>query len=219
MPQPRLPYFAQRQGEPRAMPKDPIHTDPLSGETLPGPEEEETIPPPQVSPEAPPPLLADVPDALLAEACKTRLCPACPVRGEAEDTKLRALADLDNTRKRMAREKEEHIRYAAESVLADIIPALDNLDLALAHAPGDAGSKNFVLGVKMTRKLLLDSLARHGLTEVGALGEPFDPSLHEALNTEANRDFAENTVCGLLGRGYRLKDRLLRPAKVTVCKF
>ena len=138
---------------------------------------------------------------------------------EAEDIKLRALADMDNTRKRLAREKEEHSRYAAENVLSDILPALDNLDLALSHAPQDQASKNFVIGVEMTRKLLLDSLSRHGLTTVGELGEEFDPAVHEAVNMEAHTEYPEGSVCGLMTRGYRLKDRLLRPARVAVCKL
>ncbi len=167
---------------------------------------------------APPPL-AEVADEELVRACKARVCPDCPVLREAEDVKLRALADLENTRKRLAREKEEFSRFAGESVIADILPALDNLDLALAHAPKEGDCKNFVIGVEMTRKLLLDSLSRHGLAQLGELGEAFDPAVHEAVGMEAHTEFPEGAVCGLLSRGYRLKDRLLRPAKVTVCKF
>lgn len=174
---------------------------------------------PAVDSEAVPPPLDDIPDEMLLQACKARLCPSCPVLREAEDIKLRALADMDNARKRLTREKEEHSRYAAETVLADILPALDNLDLALAHAPREPGAKNFVVGVEMTRKLLLDSLSRHGLTTVGELGEVFDPSVHEAVNLEAHTEYPEGAVCGLMTRGYRLKDRLLRPARVAVCKL
>ena len=174
---------------------------------------------PVVDGQATPALFGDVPDELMLEACKERFCPSCPMLKEAEDIKLRALADMDNTRKRLAREKEEHSRYAAESVLSDILPALDNLDLALSHAPQDPASKNFVIGVEMTRKLLLDSLSRHGLTTVGELGEEFDPAVHEAVNMEAHSEYPEGSVCGLMTRGYRLKDRLLRPARVAVCKL
>lgn len=200
------------------MPKK-FYSDSFSGDTHMNGQENDTPCCPVVDSEAAPAPLDDISDELLLQACKTRLCPSCPVLREAEDIKLRALADLDNTRKRLAREKEEHSRYAAETVLADILPALDNLDLALAHAPREPGAKNFVIGVEMTRKLLLDSLSHHGLTTVGELGEVFDPTVHEAVNLEAHTEYPEGTVCGLMTRGYRLKDRLLRPARVAVCKL
>lgn len=142
----------------------------------------------------------------------------CPHCAESDKARLLALAELENARKRMAREKEGFIKYAGEAVIADILPALDNLDLALAYAPEGKECRNFVIGVDMTRKLLLDALARHGLEQVGQLGEPFDPALHEAMSMEPHAGYADGQVCGLLGKGYKLKDRLLRPAKVTVCK-
>ena len=142
----------------------------------------------------------------------------CPLCAEADKARLLALADLENTRKRLAREKEDFLRYAGETVIADILPALDNLDLALAYAPESAECKNFVLGVDMTRKLLIDALARHGLTPVGGVGETFDPARHEAVGLEPAPEFASGQVCKLLNKGYLLKDRLIRPAKVIVCK-
>jgi molecular chaperone GrpE len=174
-------------------------------------------PDPLVSPEPEIPL-PDVTDEELALACRARLGLSAADRQEAEDIRLRALADMDNARKRLAREKEEFQRYAGESVLADILPALDTLDLALSHAPRDEACRNFVIGVDMTRKILLEALERHGLTEVGQLGEPFDPANHEAIGAEKHPDYAPDTVCALMSKGYRLKDRLLRPAKVVVCK-
>lgn len=142
----------------------------------------------------------------------------CPLCAEAEKSRLLALADLDNARKRLAREKEDFLRYAGETVLADILPALDNLDLALSYAPQAKECQNFVIGVDMTRKLLLDALQKHGLKPIGGLGEEFNPADHEAMATEAHPDYAPGQICGLMSKGYRLKDRLLRPAKVTVCK-
>ena len=194
-------------------------TDPYSGSDPHDAEGYETPVSPVVDDTVAPPPLADVTDDVLVQASKARICPSCPLLREAEDIRLRALAETDNTRKRLAREKEEFARYAGETVIADILPALDNLDLALTHAPRDAASKNFVIGVEMTRKLLLDSLSRHGLAPVGELGEAFDPAMHEAVGMEAHTEFPEGTVCGLMTRGYRLKDRLLRPARVTVCKL
>ena len=158
---------------------------------------------------------AEEPDPEFVGGLGNQPCPLCE---DAEKGRLRALADLDNARKRLAREKEEFIRYAAEGILSDILPALDNLDLALAYAPQDPASKNFVVGVDMTRKLLLEALARHGLKQVGSLGESFDPAMHEAVGAEPHPEYESDHVCGLMNKGYMLKDRLLRPARVTVCK-
>jgi molecular chaperone GrpE len=164
-------------------------------------------------------LLSLVPDARLQEECQKRLCPACPVKKEFEDTHLRALADLDNSKKRLAREREEQVRFAAESVLGDIIPSLDNLDLALQHADNYKGCKDFVVGVQMTRKLLLDALAKHGLAQAeGAVGEVFNPALHDAVGMVDAPGVADNHICSILSHGYTLNGRLLRPARVVVCK-
>ncbi len=157
-------------------------------------------------------------DEQLVALCRQRVCPECSVKKEAEEIKLRSLADLDNARKRLAREKDEQVRFAAEAVLSDILPSLDNLDLALQHAGSHEACKNFVVGVQMTRKLMLDALQKHGLVQVGAMGEEFDPSRHEAVGMQDVPEVPEGYVCGLLSYGYTLKDRLLRPARVMVCK-
>lgn len=154
----------------------------------------------------------------LLKLCRGQICPVCPTCKEAEEAQLRALADLDNTKKRLLREKDEQTAYVSEKILNDIIPALDNLHLALQHAPHDEGSKNFVVGVEMTLKLLLDTLGQHGLEEVGRIGEAFDPAIHEAVGMNDIPEIPDNHISALLSRGYRLKGRLLRPAKVMVCK-
>lgn len=163
-------------------------------------------------------LLSVVPDDRLREECERRLCPSCPVKKEADEARLRALAELDNAKKRLAREREEQVRFAAEAVLGDILPSLDNLDLALQHAGNYEGCKDFVVGVQMTRKLLQDALSRHGLAQVGAVGEEFNPALHEAVGMVNAPDVPDNHVCSLLSSGYTLNGRLLRPARVVVCK-
>lgn len=165
-----------------------------------------------------PGLLSTIPQETLEAECRKRVCPACPVKKEADAERLRALADLDNARKRLQREKEEQVRFAAEAVLADILPSLDNLDLALQHAGEHEACKNFVVGVRMTRKLLLEALSKHGLTMVGHVGEEFNPAFHEAVGMVHSQDVPDNHVCSLLSSGYTLNDRLLRPAKVMVCK-
>jgi molecular chaperone GrpE len=160
--------------------------------------------------------LSFVPDDVLSAECRKRICPTCPAKKEADDALLRALADLDNSKKRLAREREEQVRFAAESVLADILPSLDNLDLALLHAGADPAS--LAVGVQMTRKLLLDALAKNGLHQTGAVGEEFNPAIHEAVGTVNSPDAPDGHVCSLLASGYTLHDRLLRPARVMVCK-
>lgn len=156
-------------------------------------------------------------DALQAE-CLAHICPDCPVKKEAEDVRLRSLAELENARKRLTRERDEQVRFAAEAVLADVAPSLDNLDLALQHAGDNEACKNLVMGVQMTRKLLLEALQKHGLELVGKVGEPFDPSIHEAVGMADAPEVPDSHVCTLLSTGYKLKDRLLRPARVMVCK-
>lgn len=141
---------------------------------------------------------------------------------EAVTDKLRTMADMENTKKRLIREKEQFCEYANESVLSDLLPVLDNLDMALAYLPqniADPAMKGFAEGIRATRKIFLDTLARHGLATVGEEGEGFDPTWHEAVGyDEAAQDKPANTVCKLMQRGYKLKDRLLRPARVLVSK-
>ncbi|MDR2892795.1 MAG: nucleotide exchange factor GrpE [Deltaproteobacteria bacterium] len=157
-------------------------------------------------------------DTALAELAKQRLCPQCPVAKEAEDARLRAFAEVDNMRKRVLKEKEDAIKYSASNVLNDILPALDNLDLALEHAKNQAACKDFFVGVDMTRKLMLDALGRHGLQQVGDSGEMFDPAVHEAVGVTPSAEVADGAICSILSKGYKLYDRLLRPARVVVCK-
>ncbi|BFR47816.1 nucleotide exchange factor GrpE [Nitratidesulfovibrio sp. HK-II] len=162
--------------------------------------------------------VAAMDDDDLREQCAVRLCPECPERAEADEQRLRALAEMDNFKKRLQREKDDQVRYAAEVVLADLLPTLDNFDLALQYGRGNPAFKDMLVGVEMTQKLLLDALKRHGLEPVGEAGEPFSPEIHEAIGAEVRPDLPENTVCALMQRGYRLKERLLRPAKVTVSR-
>ncbi|MDR1491045.1 MAG: nucleotide exchange factor GrpE [Desulfovibrio sp.] len=157
-------------------------------------------------------------DEFLAEQCRMLICPSCPAKKEAEEIRLRALAELDNTRKRLQRERDEQVRYAAETVLNAIIPSLDNLDLALQHAADSPACRDFVQGVRMTRKLMRDALSAQGLEEIGQVGEEFNPAHHEAVGTVYAPDIPEGCVCTLLTAGYKLHDRLLRPARVMVCK-
>lgn len=156
-------------------------------------------------------------EALLAE-CQSRICPECQVKKEADDVRLRSLAELDNAKKRLGRERDEQVRFAAEAVMADIVPSLDNLDLALQHAGDNEACKDFIVGVQMTRKLLFEALQKHGLDVVGDVGEEFNPAIHEAVGMTNAPEVPDGCVCALMSKGYKLKDRLLRPARVVVCK-
>lgn len=154
----------------------------------------------------------------LKTRCEELVCPECPTKAEADDARLRALAEMENFKKRLQREKDEQIKYAAENVLADLLPALDSLDLAIQYGGRDPACKDMLTGVTMTRKLLLDALKQHGLIPVGEFGEPFNPEMHEAVGQEDREDLEAGRISTLHQRGYLLKERLLRPAKVLVSR-
>jgi molecular chaperone GrpE len=138
------------------------------------------------------------------------------------DQALRAAADLENYRKRMVREKEDAIRFANAGLLEKILPILDNFELGLEAARGDAsaqGSKGIVDGFAMVHRQLGDFLVSSGLQPIDAVGQPFDPKFHEALGHETDASYAEGVVLRQLRRGYRLADRLVRPSSVIVNKL
>lgn len=139
-----------------------------------------------------------------------------PYKKEMEELRLRTAAEMDNFKKRLSREHQEQMKYASEKVLKDIIPAIDNLDLALQYATTHEACKDMVEGVAMTKKLLLESLERNGLKSVGKEGDEFNPQFHEAIGYEANPEVEKGVISKILQRGYILNDRLLRPAKVMI---
>lgn len=134
------------------------------------------------------------------------------------ERRLRALAEAENLKKRLIKEKEDFAKYAAERVLADFLPVVDTLEMALAHAADNPACKDLVVGVDMTRKLFVDVLVRNGVTPVGQPGEAFDPAVHEAVGMASDPSLDDDAVAAVLGRGYTLNGRLLRPARVTVNK-
>ena len=137
---------------------------------------------------------------------------------ELKKDNLRVLADSENFKKRLLREKEDYFKFATSAILEEIIPVVDNLDLALAHGKQTEVCKDLVTGVEMTMNIFLDTMKKHGLEQIGAVDVPFDPARHEALGQIERDDVDENTVCQMLQKGYMLKDRLLRPAKVMVSR-
>jgi molecular chaperone GrpE len=135
-----------------------------------------------------------------------------------KDIALRSVADLDNYRKRMAREKDDAIRYANASFLERLIPILDNFELGVQAAKAGGGQSAVQDGMIMVFKQLQEFLASCGVETIDATGQHFDPNLHEAIAQEENAEIAEGFVIRQLRKGYRLKDRLIRPANVVVSK-
>jgi len=133
---------------------------------------------------------------------------------------LRTTADFDNFKKRAAREKLEAIKFANESLLQKVIPVLDNFEMALAATQSSSteGLKSLQDGVVMIHSQLKNALAEAGLEEVDATGKPFDPNFHEAVSQQESAEVAEGNVLQQLRKGYKLRDRLLRPATVIVAK-
>ena len=129
---------------------------------------------------------------------------------------LRSAAEFDNFKKRSAKEKEDAAKFGNERLLKDFLPVMDNLERALDHAE-QHDLKSVVEGVKLVQKLFESTLARHGVTGFSAVGQPFDPSVHEALMQQES-DAPPNTVVSEMARGYKLHDRLVRPAAVVVAK-
>jgi molecular chaperone GrpE len=134
------------------------------------------------------------------------------------DRYVRQVAELENYKKRSLRDKEETIRFANESLIKDMLPVVDNLERAVAHAQGGGNGKPLVEGVELVLKGLIDVLGKHGLTQLSAVGQPFDPERHEAVAQVETDSYVPNTVVEEYDKGYMLFDRLLRPARVTVAK-
>lgn len=133
------------------------------------------------------------------------------------DRYLRAVADLENFRRRTVREKEELRLFASSRLLEELLPALDNLGLGLAAArQPKADLKGLATGVELVQQQLKGVLAAHGLKEINPLGEPFDPHQQEALSHQASDDVKAEHVMNVVRTGYVLNGRLLRPASVIV---
>jgi molecular chaperone GrpE len=166
---------------------------------------------PGEAPTAPaPPTAAEIED-LRARAAKA---------DEHWDRLLRTTADFDNFRKRAAREKQEAIKYANESLLTKLLPVLDSFDAARAATEGAADKTAEALrtGLNLVQQQFKTALADAGVEEVNAAGQLFDPHLHEAVAQQECAETPEGQVLQQLRKGYRLRDRLLRPATVIVAK-
>jgi molecular chaperone GrpE len=132
------------------------------------------------------------------------------------DLALRSQADFENYKKRAAREKEEAIKYANSSLLEKLIAIVDNFELGLEAARAEREKSPIFSGMTMVLKQLMDFLTDSGLQPIDATGQKFDPNLHEAIAHEPSDELPEGTVIRQTRRGYKMKDRLLRPSSVVV---
>ena len=137
---------------------------------------------------------------------------------DLSDRLLRTMAEFDNYRKRVAREKDDLLKYGAEKMALDILPVADNFERALEQAKTAADAAAVVEGVQMIFKQFLATLEKFNIKPFESVGQPFDPEKHEAMAQQDDPQFAENTVMGELQKGYFLNDKLLRPARVVVSR-
>jgi molecular chaperone GrpE len=183
----------------------PARQQPGNGQAGPGAAEAQQVGNDQVTPEA-----GEV------AALRARVEAAEKARDEFQDLALRTRADFENYQKRNQRDLANERMYAQTPLAGDLLPALDNLDRALAAArqAGDNGA--LVQGVALVQNQLLDILRRHGITRIDAQGKPFDPNLHQAVLQQPSAEVSPGTVLQVLEQGYTIHERVLRPARVIV---
>ena len=138
-------------------------------------------------------------------------------RDDYKNRMLRAAADLENFRRRSAREKEDLRQYGIDGVIKELLPVLDNLDRAVEHAEKD-GESTLLEGVRMVQRQFVGALQKHGVEGFDSKGELFDPTKHEAIQQHETTEHPHNTIVEEFQRGYFLHDRLIRPALVVVAR-
>jgi molecular chaperone GrpE len=136
---------------------------------------------------------------------------------EANERHLRLAADFENFKKRARQERIELLQYASATLAERILPVLDDFERVLAHAP-EGVDENWLKGIEMTVAKLSETLSSVGVETIEAQGVPFDPKLHEAIGTDESEEHPEDTVLDEVRRGYRMHDRVLRPAMVRVSR-
>ncbi len=157
----------------------------------------------------------DAPEAMTEGELLARIEELETALAEEHDRHLRAVAELQNFRKRTAREQREKQRYAGQSILSSILPVMDNLRRVLEHQ-SEAGTEDFAKGVEMTVEEFFRVLSQFGVTVIDCQGQRFDPEKHEAVARVTTTEVPEGTVVAVDAPGYCLHDRCLRPARVVV---
>ena len=189
------------------------------------------MPEPQKNDEAP--LIWELPDvpqeesadtsapksaSLDAEQLEKKLSQLEAQKKEADEKYLRAYAEFENFKKRIAKEQSDLNRYANEQLLKALLPVLDNLARAINHSKESRNLDKLIEGLELTEKEFVSVLNKFGVTPIESLGQPFDPVHHQAMLQVETDDQEENTVVEEFQRGYLLHDRILRPALVSVAK-
>jgi molecular chaperone GrpE len=137
---------------------------------------------------------------------------------EKEQRLLRLQADFDNYKKRVLKEKNDIYKYAAEELVNALLPVVDNFERALDSLKGNEESNDgYIQGVEMVFQQFTQVLKKEGVEEIPALGETFDPNVHHAVAQENKKDYEDNTIIDVLQKGYKLKDKVIRPSMVRVC--
>ena len=142
--------------------------------------------------------------------------------GQEKDRYLRLYAEFDNYKKRIAKDREELIKYGNESLLYELLPVIDNLEMAMKHSSNDTasatGGGGLAQGVEITLKEFLRVIDKFGLSPIDASGKMFDPSLHHAMTQVERDDIDENMVVEEFRKGYMFREKVLRPSLVAVSK-
>lgn len=154
-------------------------------------------------------------DAVLEDGA-TPEAPVAPAATEPDERYLRLAADFENFRRRKAQELSDRSRYASEEAARALLPVLDNLRRAVAHAAEAGTEEFFVSGLELVVREFETALEKLGVVPIEAVGQPFDPALHEAIGSADGGDVDVDTVVDEVQRGYRLHDRVLRPSLVRV---
>ena len=164
------------------------------------------------------PATTETAGAALAEMdqLRAKLADAEQARDQNLALAKRTQAEFENYQKRAQRDRAQDLRYAQAPLAFDVLSILDNLDRALAAAQQAGETGPLMQGVAMVQTQMLDVFRRHGITRIEAKGEPFDPNLHQAVMQQPSRNQPPGTVLQVLEHGYRIHDRVLRPARVIV---
>ena len=163
---------------------------------------------------------ADVltPEAEIA-ALKAQLADAEAKATAARDAQLRAAADMENTRRRLERDAASTLKYASEKLLGDLLAVADSLELGLKAAESpEAQVKALAEGMQLTHRQIMAFFEKHGVKQLDPQGEPFNPDAHQAMSMVESVEVPPNHVTGVMQKGYKLHDRLLRPTMVMVAK-
>jgi molecular chaperone GrpE len=159
----------------------------------------------------------DAPDSHGTSSMEAKIAELESALAETKDRYLRSAADFENFKKRARQQQLDTIQHASADLIARLLPALDDLHKALDHKPAGV-DESWVKGLELSVRKLEEALGAHGLEPIQAVGVPFDPKLHEAIGYEESAEHPEDTVTSELRRGYRIRDRVVRPALVKLAR-